>query len=293
MYYINTNTATEDHKFTDGDESELIPATDLNAAFFKLFQSELQNVVLNGGLVLNPSDDGQVWKVIEKLGLKSIVSNDATVNIGNYKGGLLIIHNPSDFTLSSTIYTNSPVVIIPMWADGSPESFNFVYNGQILTIKKGQMIIGWALNLPGVGTVQMAALAIPVFFSGKMELGNVNASSLKTSKFLDAGLVSFEFSNDADPELGMPEWKAWQIAENWKLGQVKRVYCSNVNTVRKVPVFYDANSNWKHVSFYKNSYREFICIGTRTVTEDEISRTYAVLLVDGGSYTESQTESQT
>lgn len=289
MYYINTDTATEEHKFTDGNESELIPATDLNAAFFNMIQSELQNVVLGGGLELDPSDDSQVWKVIEKLGLKSIVSNDATVNIGNYKGGLLIIHNPSNFTLSSTIYTNSPVVIIPMWADGSPESFNFVYNNQILTIKKGQMIIGWALNLPGVGTVQMAALAIPVFFSGKMKLGDVNASSLKTSKFLDAGFVSFEFSDDVDPELGMTEWKAWQIAENWEVGQVKRVYCSNVSTVRNVPVYYDADSSWKMVPFYKNSYREFRCVGTRSVTEDEISRTYAVLLVNGGSYTESQT----
>ena len=166
MYYINTDTATEEHKFTDGNESELIPATDLNAAFFNMIQSELQNVVLNVGFELDPSDDSQVWKVIEKLGLKSIVSNDATVNIGNYKGGLLIIHSPSNFALSSTISTNSPVIIIPMWADGSPESFNFVYNGQILTIKKGQMIIGWALNLPGVGAVQMAALAIPVFFGG-------------------------------------------------------------------------------------------------------------------------------
>lgn len=289
MYYINTDTATEEHKFTDGNESELIPATDLNAAFFNMIQSELQNVVLGGGLELDPSDDSQVWKVIEKLGLKSIVSNDATVNIGNYKGGLLIIHNPRNFTLSSTIYTNSPVVIIPMWADGSPESFNFVYNGQILTIKKGQMIIGWALNLPGVGTVQMAALAIPVFFSGKMELGNVNAVSLKTSKFFDAGFVSFEFSDDVDPELGMTEWKAWQMAENWEVGQVKRVYCTNVSTVRNVPVYYDADSSWKMVPFYKNCYREFRCVGARSVTEDGISRMYAVLLVNGGSYTESQT----
>lgn len=289
MYYINTDTATEEHKFTDGNESESIPATDLDAAFFNMIQSELQNVVLKGGLELDPSDDSQVWKVIEKLGLKSIVSNDATVNIGDYKGGLLIIHSPSNFTLSSTISTNSPVIIIPMWADGSPESFNFVYNNQVLTIKKGQMIIGWALNLPGVGTVQMAALAIPVFFSGKMELGNVNASSLRTSKFLDTGFVSFEFSDDVDPELGMTEWKAWQMAENWEVGQVKRVYCSNVSTVRNVPVFYDADSSWKTVPFYKNCYREFRCVGTRSVTEDEITRIYAVLLVNGGSYTESQT----
>lgn len=289
MYYINTDTATEEHEFTDGNESLLIPATDLNAAFFNMIQHELQNVVIGGGLELDPSDDSQVWKVIEKLGIKSIVSNDATVNIGNYKGGLLIIHTPSNFALSSTISTNSPVIIIPMWADGSPESFNFVYNGQILTIKKGQMIIGWALNLPGVGTVQMAALAIPVFFSGKMELGNVNASSLKTSKFLDAGFVSFEFSDDVDPELGMTEWKAWQMAANWEVGQVKRVYCSNVSTVRNVPVYYDADSSWKSVPFYKNCYREFRCVGTRSVTEGEISRTYAVLLVNGGSYTESQT----
>jgi hypothetical protein len=288
MYYINTDTATEEHEFTDGDESQLIPATDMNADWYNMIQRELQNVVLKGGLELDPLEDSQVWKVIEKLGLKSIVSNDATVNIGNYKGGLLIIHNPSNFTLSSTIYTNSPVVIIPMWADGSPESFNFVYNNQILTIKKGQMIIGWALNLPGVGTVQMAALAIPVFFSGKMELGNVNAVSLKTSKFFDAGFVSFEYSDDIDQETGMEEWRAWQMAEHWSVGQVKRVYCSNVSTVRNVPVYYDADSSWKTVPFYKNGYREFICVGTRSVIAGEITRTYAILLVNGGAYTESQ-----
>ena len=292
MYYINTDTATEEHKFTDGNESELIPATDLNAAFFNMIQSELQNVVLGGGLELDPSDDSQVWKVIQKLGIRRFVTSDATVDIGDYKGSLFIIHDVSNFTLSSTVAVNSLVIVIPLWADNSPSSLAFTYNGQSITIRKGQMMIGWALNIPA-SPIQMAAVALPIFFGGKMELGNVNASSLKTSKFLDAGLISFEFSNDDDPELGMPEWKAWQIAENWEVGQVKRVYCSNVNTVRKVPVFYDANSTWKHVSFYKNSYREFICIGTRTVTEDEISRTYAILLVDGGSYTESQTESQT
>lgn len=289
MYYINTNTATEEHECTDGNEEELIPATDMNADWFNMIQRELQNVVLGGGLELDQSDDSQVWKVIEKLGLKSIVSNDATVNIGNYKGGLLIIHSPSNFTLSSTISTNSPVMIIPMWADGSPESFNFVYNGQILTIKKGQMIIGWALNLPGVGAVQMAALAIPVFFSGKMELGNVNASSLKTSKFLDAGLVSFEYSDDIDQETGMEEWRAWQMAEHWSVGQVKRVYCSNVSTVRRVYVFYDAASPAKLVPFYENGYREFMCVGTRSVTVDNTTLVYAILLVSGGTSTESQT----
>lgn len=284
MYYIDTDTATEEHEFTDGDESQLIPATDLDADFFNMIQRELQNVVLGGGLVLDQSDDSQVWKVIEKLGIKSIVSNDAVVDIGNYKGGLLIIHSPSNFTLSSTISTNSPVIIIPMWADGSPESFNFVYNNQILTIKKGQMIIGWALNLPGVGAVQMAALAIPVFFSGKMELGNVNAVSLKTSKFLDTGFVSFEYSDDVDPETGIEEWRAWQLAENWSIGQVKRVYCSNVSTVCYVSVFYDANSPFKNVPFYKGGYREFVCVGTRNVTVDETTRVYAILLCNGGSY---------
>lgn len=289
MYYINTDTATEEHEFTNGDESQLIPATDLDADFFNMIQRELQNVVLGGELELDQSDDSQVWKVIEKLGIKSVVSNNATVNIGTYKGGLLIIHSPSNFTLSSTISTNSPVIIIPMWADGSPESFNFVYNGQILTIKKGQMIIGWALNLPGVGAVQMAALAIPVFFSGKMELGNVKAVSLKTSKFLDAGFVSFEYSDDVDPETGLEDWRAWQMAENWEIGQVKRVYCSNVSTVRNVPVYYDANSSWKTVPFYKNGYREFVCVGTRSVTAGETTRVYAILLCNGGTYTGSQT----
>ena len=288
MYYINTDTATEEHKFTDGNESELIPATDLDAAFFNMIQSELQNVVLGGGLALDQSDNSQVWKVIEKLGLKSIVSNDATVNIGNYKGSLFIIHDVSNFTLSSTVAVNSIVVVIPLWADNSPSSFAFTYNGQSITIRKGQMIVGWALNVPA-SPIQMIAVALPIFFSGKMELGDVKASSLKTSKFLDAGFVSFEFSDDVDPELGMPEWKAWQMAENWEVGQVKRVYCSNVSTVRNVPVYYDANSSWKMVPFYKNCYREFRCVGTRSVTEDEISRTYAVLLVNGGSYTESQT----
>lgn len=286
MYYITTDTATEEHECTDGDESQLIPATDMNADWFNMIQRELQNVVLGGGLELDQSDDSQVWKVIEKLGIKSIVSNDATVDIDDYKGGLLVIHSPSNFTLSSTIYTNSPVIIIPMWADGSPESFNFVYNGQILTIKKGQMIIGWALNLPGVGAVQMAALAIPVFFSGKMELGNVNAVSLKTSKFFDAGFVSFVYSDDVDPETGLEEWRAWQMAEHWSVGQVKRVYCSNVSTVRNVSVYYDANSSWRNVSFYKNGYREFVCVGTRNVTVDETTRVYAILLCNGGVYTE-------
>ena len=289
MYYINTDTATEEHEFTNGNEDQLIPATDLDADFFNMIQRELQNVVLGGGLELDQSDDSQVWKVLEKLGFRPVVSNDSTVNIGNYKGGLLIIHSPSNFTLSSTVYTNSPVIIIPMWADGSPESFNFVYNGQVLTIKKGQMIIGWALNLPGIGSVQMAALAVPVFFGGKMELGNVNAASLKTSKFLDTGFVSFEYSDDIDPEIGVEKWRAWQMAEYWSVGQVKRVYCSNVSTVRNVFVYYDSELHYKAVPFYKNGFREFICVGTSNVVVGETTFEYAILLVNGGTYTENQT----
>ena len=288
MYYITTDTATEEHECTDGDESQLIPATDMNADWFNMIQRELQNVVLGGELELDQSDDGQVWKVIEKLGIRRFVTSDATVDIGDYKGSLFIIHDVSNFTLSSTVAVNSLVVVIPLWADNSPSSFTFTYNGQSITIRKGQMMVGWALNVPA-SPIKMVAVALPIFFGGKMELGNVNASSLKTSKFLDAGFVSFEFSDDVDPELGMTEWKAWQMAENWEVGQVKRVYCSNVSTVRKVPVFYDAESSWENVPFYKNGYREFVCVGTRSVTEGEISRTYAVLLVDGGSYPESQT----
>ena len=51
MHKINTDTATSGGEFTDGDEGQAIPPTDLNAAWFNSVQRELI-AILTGMLYL-------------------------------------------------------------------------------------------------------------------------------------------------------------------------------------------------------------------------------------------------
>lgn len=67
MDRINTNTATPDRKFTDGDPTAGIRATNLNAQWFNGVQEELVNVIEDSGQILNPNDNTQVLKALGSL----------------------------------------------------------------------------------------------------------------------------------------------------------------------------------------------------------------------------------
>lgn len=287
MYYITTDTATQDHEFTDGDELQSIPPTDLNALWFNTIQRELLNVLYKLGISPDPTNFEQIWDCLKTIGIRAIYSEGDVVTSG-FDGSVIIFHSASSFDIGD-LKTRSLIVVVPMWGDDSPASIVIHYGSQNHQIKKGFFFIGMAAN-GSIEDLSLIGIDLPRAFNGNdLNLGVLNASKVKASKRFEMDLVTFEYSDDVDPETGLEDWRAWQMAENWEVNQTKRVYCTNVATVRNVPIYYDASSSWKNVPFYKNGYREFVCVGTRSVTAGETTRVYAILICNGGAYTESQT----
>ena len=63
----STPTADENGEFTDGDPQKQITCTWIMAAWLNTLQREMIKVVQEGGLVLDPNDDTQLYQAIEKL----------------------------------------------------------------------------------------------------------------------------------------------------------------------------------------------------------------------------------
>ncbi|MGQ5911933.1 hypothetical protein [Serratia marcescens] len=90
-----TETADSNGEFTNGNVAQGIPPTILKAEIFNTWQRELVNVVVSSGLTLDPDDDGQVLKAINKL-----LSLAAAVASVNGKTGEVVI-NSSDIGLGN------------------------------------------------------------------------------------------------------------------------------------------------------------------------------------------------
>ncbi|MDY5430952.1 hypothetical protein [Desulfovibrio sp.] len=67
MHRIDTSTATPDHKFTEGDPAVPVAATTVSAEWLNAVQEELVAVITGGGLELQKSDNGQLFRAIGKL----------------------------------------------------------------------------------------------------------------------------------------------------------------------------------------------------------------------------------
>lgn len=281
MYPITTETATAEHEFTDGDELQSIPPTDLNAQWFNTVQRELLNVLSKLGISPDPANFEQIWDCLKTIGVRAIYSESDVVTSG-FDGSVIIFHSASSFDIGA-LKTRSLIVVVPMWGDDSPASIVIHYGSQNHQIKKGFFFIGMAAN-GSIEDLSLIGIDLPRAFNGNdLNVGVLNASKVKATKRFEAGLVSFEYNTESvDPETGLADWQAWQMFENWEVGQVKRVYCSNAGTSTNVPIFYDETSSYKTVPFYKNGYREFVCVGSRDVVSGEDTLTYAVLLVNGG-----------
>lgn len=62
-----TDTADSNGEYTNGNVAQGIPPTIINAEMLNTFQRELINVVEGSGQVLNPMDNRQLFKAINKL----------------------------------------------------------------------------------------------------------------------------------------------------------------------------------------------------------------------------------
>ena len=62
-----TDTADANGEYTNGNVANGISPTIINAEMLNTFQRELVNVVEGAGIALDPNDDGQVLKALDKI----------------------------------------------------------------------------------------------------------------------------------------------------------------------------------------------------------------------------------
>ena len=277
MHKIDTDTATSGGEFTDGDEGQAIPPTDLNAAWFNSVQREL--IAILTGMDVSPDDnnDGQLWAALQKIGIRCDYSDDEEVSVSGFSGATAVFHSASDFDIVGLVAKGSLVVIAPYWGDASPSSISVGYNTGSITIRKWNVFVGFAMN--GEDDLNLAGVYIPMLgSSGKLVVGAFEAASVKATKRFETSFVDFEYTTDQE---GLQGQQAWQLAENWEVGQVKRVRCTNAQSGgTQVTVFGNSSGNYSQIVFYPNSFREFVCVGNYTTT-GTISYTWAVLAVNG------------
>ncbi len=80
-----TDTADSNGEYTNGNVANGIPPTIINAEMLNTFQRELVAVVEGAGMTLDPEDDGQVKKAIEKsLGFGRLINMQVFKSSGTY-----------------------------------------------------------------------------------------------------------------------------------------------------------------------------------------------------------------
>lgn len=283
MFYIDTDTATQDHKFTDGDESQGVVATDLNAAWFNMVQEELQNVVTNGGGRLENGNNSQLWNTLSKFGIRGLVTASSTVSVSSFTGSVALVRSATSFSFSGTFNTNALIIVIPTWSEISPASISVTYGHTTVSINKYCFYIGLAsneyINGSDVG-LDLRGINVPISYSGSIIAnGGIFTSKMTANKVIDPNIVTFNYNNENE---GLQDWQTWQLMENWELHQVKKVFCSNAaQEGTSVRMYYDNNGQYRSVKFYPTSWREVMCVGQHTVSSVDGDIVFAVLLVNG------------
>ena len=268
MHKIDTDTAV-DGEFTDGDGTVENPATDLNAAWFNSVQDELVNVLEGMGIALDDQDNAQLWAALQKIGIACVYLPDSNenLNVEDFAGSCVVFRKATDFSITGTLNSGSLFVVIPLWNDLSTNYIDITYGTYVVRVKK------WNIFLGCIGAQQaIAGVNVPMLST----FGVLNIEAVKSAKWYGSVEIFHYSSTIVD---GVEEWRAWQLASKWDIGQVKRVRCDNSlpNLGMAVNVGIDLSGTQKAISFYDYSYVEFLCIGT--YEEDDVE--YAVLLVNG------------
>ena len=281
MYPIDTVTATDDHKFTNGNPSATPPVlpTNCNAEWFNCIQEELLNILAGVGITPDAANNAQVWDALKKLGVQCVyaeASDDpenttaGDISSSVFNGSKVIFHDVSDFSVE-VMKTGSLLVIIPLWVDASTDHITVSYNSNNIRIEKWNIYIGLVANGSVDGLAVLGA-RIPFLRNGGKDLTvrELVASAVKSTKWYEVGLISFEYVD----MLTIPDW---ELASNWEYCQVKRVFCPGASdTGSLVPYMYDSGSNAAFAVFYPKTFVEFMCIGTRVVD----NKTYAILITN-------------
>lgn len=301
MHKIDTPTADENGEFVNNDPTANPPvdATRLNAEWFNSVQRELLNILALFGVEPDAANDAQVVDVLKRIGVKSGIwgtntANGNDVDTTSFNGSHVIFHTAENFTID-LLKTGSVVMVIPYWGGDAPESIvvNYVNSSHHYTVKKGQMLVGVVGNgTSSYNNAQFVVRYMPIMLNpdGDMNMRDANVRDIVARQItvtnlvpvnrFETGFVTFSATEDPSAE-GLQDWQTWQLMENWKLGQVKRVYCTDAQSSGTgVTVFFNSSGNYKSIKFYPEGYREFVCIGTYTVS-GETSYDFAILVVNG------------
>lgn len=270
MHKIDTETATAENEFTDGDESQSIPATDLDAAWFNVVQRELCNAVEGLGSNLNPSNDHQLLDALKEFGFTCATRSSGDVS-ATFPGSRVIFHTAANFAISGTMHTGAFILIIPTWGDSSPDYIDVTYNSLAHRIYKWQAMLGVVTNNNEGSAIYGWPVIIP-----KVD-GSLVVARGEFTKFIDKNFVEFE-NGAPSGEGDLAPWQVWQLKSHWEVGQVKRVRCTNVTEgYEPIIVFKNTSGQYRQVKFFEDGYREFRCVGQY----DDGTNVWAVLLVNG------------
>lgn len=260
MHKIDTNTATANGEFTDGDSSAALEATDLNAAWFNTVQRELINLVQGTNQTLNAVDDSQIFKAVKKLGFQAFqVDNGTFDSAANNAGNIAIVCEPVNLTITGTMQTGKVVFIIPLWEESSANSIRVNYNNDHITIAKGNALFGFVSNGSFVYEDELVGFQFPIVVGGKIFTSNIKTNSIEFEKEIGPGVIIWDEEGAAGGEISMA---GWNLATHWEIGQSKK-FALNLNRsslTANVSV-YDANGDKYTLTAVKRAYYEFVCVG--------------------------------
>lgn len=270
MYHITTETATQNGEFTDGDELNAIPPTDLNAFWFNMIQRELLNVLAGAGVTPDASNFAQLWDVLQKVGMRCVAIDGATIDVTGFTGGNIVFHPASNFAFSGILKAYSLVIIVPVWTSESSEKITVTYNSVGLEIYKYNIFLGFNDPVNGEKLFGVQLRAKNIF--GDEVVADEKFNSLEFTNVICNRIETF----DGSVVSGKFDYMVMQLKEYWKVGQIKKIaYTGNQSSV-DVPIYKNATT-LRQVSFKTGVYKEFICIGFKADGNDE----YAILLVNG------------
>lgn len=278
MYPINTETATDDHKFVNANPDATPPvlATDLSAEWFNCIQEELLNILAGVGISPDAANNAQIWDALKKIGINCVYAeasddpeepNAGDISSSGFDGSKIVFHDESDFSIEA-MKTGSLLVIVPLWnAASSVDHITVSYNNNNIRIEKWNVYIGLVTN-GAIDDLAVLGSRIPFLRNGGkgLTVGELVAGSVKYNEIIDNNVVSFTY--DAEDE---DSWQEWQLSSNWKNRQVKKIYATNDD---EVSIFCNGIGT---VKFKKGCYKEFVCVGFVTVGEIE----YAKFIMNG------------
>lgn len=268
--------STSNNEFTNGSPQQGVKSTIVDQTWLNTIQRELCNLVTGSGQTLSETNDAQVLEAVKRLGFNAVslgANQDYNVN-ANGDGSVVIFKtSPRDFAFTNNIRKGSAVIVVPLWNSLSSEKITVSYREMYVDIPKYCAFIGYADESDD----EFALIGYHVKLAtsnNDSSFRNLSVEELTATKNIDNNLVSFAYDSSQE---GLQDWQRWQLMENWKVGQVKRVYCTNAaSSGTSIITFKDTAGTFHNVTFYPGSYREFICIGSHSEGND-----YAVLLVNG------------